>query len=84
MYAGISQPRFYGDLVYKFKRVIEKPIFSDLFKKIIKRFERFDITGVCLLDLFCSCVQFYVLIYACSPFYILIYMFWGMNDARIS
>ena len=33
---GISEPIFYGDLVYKFKRIVGKPNFSDQFKKIIK------------------------------------------------
>ena len=28
---------FYGDLVYKFKRIVGKPEFSDQFKKIVKR-----------------------------------------------
>ena len=37
---GISEPIFYGDLVYKFKRIIGKPNFSDQFKKIIKRYIR--------------------------------------------
>ena len=35
---GISEPMFYGDLVYKFKRIVGKPYFSDQFKKIIKRY----------------------------------------------
>ena len=26
---GISEPIFYGDLVYKFKRIVGKPNFSD-------------------------------------------------------
>ena len=30
---GISEPIFYGDLVYKFKRIFGKPNFSDQFKK---------------------------------------------------
>ena len=34
---GISEPIFDGDLVYKFKRIVEKPYYSDQFKKIIKR-----------------------------------------------
>ena len=34
---GISEPIFYGDLVYKFKQIVGKPNFSDQFKKIIKR-----------------------------------------------
>ena len=33
---GISEPIFYGDLINKFKRIDEKPNFSDQFKKIIK------------------------------------------------
>ena len=35
---GIPEPIFYGDLVYKFKRIVGKPNFSDQFKKIIKRY----------------------------------------------
>ena len=37
---GISKPIFYGDLVYKFKRIVGKPNFSDQFKKIVKRYIR--------------------------------------------
>ena len=36
----ISNPEFYGDLVYKFKKNIGNPNFSDLFRRIIKRFRR--------------------------------------------
>ena len=37
---GISEPIFYGDLVYKFKRIVDKPNFIDQFKKIVKRYLR--------------------------------------------
>ena len=37
---GISEPIFYGDLVYKFKRIAGKSNFSDQFKKIVKRYIR--------------------------------------------
>ena len=37
---GISNPIFYGDLVYRFKRIVGKPNFSDQFKKIVKRYIR--------------------------------------------
>ena len=37
---GISEPVFYGDLVYKFKRIVGKPNFSDQFIKIVKRYIR--------------------------------------------
>ena len=35
---GISEPIFYGDLVHKFKRIVEKPNFCDQFKKTEKRY----------------------------------------------
>ena len=38
---GISEPIFYGDLVYKFKRIVGKPNFSDQFKKIVKCYLKF-------------------------------------------
>ena len=37
---GISEPILYGDLVFKFKRIIRKPNFSDQFKKIVKSYLR--------------------------------------------
>ena len=36
---GISNPEFYGDLIYKFKKTIGNPSFSDLFKRIVNRFK---------------------------------------------
>ena len=37
---GISEPIFYGDLVYKFKRIVGKSNFSDQFKNIVKHYIR--------------------------------------------
>ena len=37
---SFSEPIFYGDLVYKFKRIVGKPNFSDQFKKIVNRYIR--------------------------------------------
>ena len=37
---GISEPIFYGDLVYKFTQINGKPNFSDQFKKTVKRYIR--------------------------------------------
>ena len=34
---GISDPVFYGDLVYNFKIIVRRLNFSNQFKKIIKR-----------------------------------------------
>ena len=40
MQQGICNPEFYGDLVYKFKKIIGDPDFSYLFKRIVNRFKR--------------------------------------------
>ena len=40
MQQGISEPVFYGDLVYQFKRIVGQPGFCDQLKKIIKRSKR--------------------------------------------
>ena len=40
MQQGICNPEFYGDLVYKFKKIIGNPNFSYLLKRIVKRFKR--------------------------------------------
>ena len=41
---GISNPEFYGDLVYKFKKIIGNPNFFDLFMCIVNRFKRAEYT----------------------------------------
>ena len=37
---GISEPEFYGDLVYKYKKIRGMTDFSDQFRKIIMRYKR--------------------------------------------
>ena len=37
---GISEPMFYGDLVYKFKPIVGKSNLSDQFKLIVKHYRR--------------------------------------------
>ena len=39
-FQGISEPIFYRDLVYKFRRIVGKPNFCDQFKKIVKHYLR--------------------------------------------
>ena len=44
---GMSEPIFYGDLVYNFKIIVGNPNFSDQLKNIIKRYkEKLDITWI--------------------------------------
>ena len=40
LHQGLSEPEFYGDLVYKFKRIRGMTDFSDQFRKIIIRYKR--------------------------------------------
>ena len=37
LHQGLSEPEFYGDLVYKFKKITDVTDFSDQFRKIIMR-----------------------------------------------
>ena len=37
---GISEPEFYGDLVYRFRKIVGKSNFSEQFRKLIKRYKR--------------------------------------------
>ena len=37
---GLSEPEFYGDLVYKFRKIIGKNEFPYHFKKIIVRYKK--------------------------------------------
>ena len=40
MQKGICNPEFYGDLVYKIKKIIGNPNFSNFLKRIVNRFKR--------------------------------------------
>ena len=37
---GISEPEFYGDLVYRFRKTVGKSNFSEQFRKLINRYKR--------------------------------------------
>ena len=37
---GISEPEFYGDLVYRFRNIVGKSNFSEQFRKLINRYKR--------------------------------------------
>ena len=40
LHQGLSEPEFYGDLVYKFKKIRGMTDFSDQLRKIIMRYKR--------------------------------------------
>ena len=37
---GISEPEFYGDLVYRFRKIVGKSNYSEQFRKLINRYKR--------------------------------------------
>ena len=37
---GISEPKFYGDLVYRLRKIVGKSNFSEQFRKFINRYKR--------------------------------------------
>ena len=39
LHQGLSEPEFYGDLVYKFKKIRGMTDFSDQFRKILMRYK---------------------------------------------
>ena len=39
---GISEPEFYVDLVYRFRKIVGKSNFSEQFRKLINRYKRID------------------------------------------
>ena len=60
---GISKPIFYGDLVYKFKRIVGKPNFSDNFtliqyfgqRPLSRKNMHFSINYIVSVPPFCIC-----------------------------
>ena len=40
LHQGLSEPQFYGDFLYKFKKIVGRADFSDQFKNIIVRYKR--------------------------------------------
>ena len=40
LHQGLSEPELYGDLVYKFKKIVGRADFSDQFKTFIVRYKR--------------------------------------------
>ena len=55
------EPVFNDDLVYKFKRIIEKAECSDQFKQVIKRYKKLDTTWL-------SCDNLHDRLHTQSPF----------------
>ena len=71
MQQGISNPEFYGDFVYKFKKIIGNPNFSHLFKRIVNRYKRAGYTLDIMRQIACLVlnpimVEGYVALLSCT------------------
>ena len=72
MQQGICNPEFYGDLVYKFKKIIGNPNFSNLLKRIVNRFKRAGYSldsmrqSVCLFFFNPIMVEGYAALFSCT------------------
>ena len=53
---GLSEPEFYGDMMYKFRKIIGKNDFPYYFKKIIVRYEKIGYNIDVLRQTACSVV----------------------------
>ena len=47
---GISEPVFYGDVMYRFRIIVGKSNFSEQFRKLINRYKRIGYIGWILCD----------------------------------
>ena len=45
---GISEPEFYGDLVYRIRKIVGKSYFSEQFRKLINRYKTCSRLHVCI------------------------------------
>ena len=69
---GLSEPEFYGDLVYKFKKLIGSNDFSFQFRKIITRYRRIGYNLNVMRQSVCSVfnpitVDNYAAFFNCTP-----------------
>ena len=72
LHHGLSEPEFYGDLVYIFKKIGGMTDFSDQFRKIIMRYKRIGYNvnvmrqSACLV-IYPVTVDGYAALFNCTP-----------------
>ena len=67
LHQGLSEPEFYGDLVYKFKKIRGMTDFSDQFRKIIMRYKRIGYNLNVLRKSARFTVDSYATLFNCTP-----------------
>ena len=71
MDSSVYNPEFYGDLEYRFKKIIESPNFCNHFKRIVNRFKRAGYTldimrQTACLDLNPIMIESYAALFSCT------------------
>ena len=72
LHQGLSEPEFYGDLVYKFKKIRGMTDFSDQFRKNIMRYNRIGYNLSVMLQSACLVinpitVDGFAILFNCTP-----------------
>ena len=67
LHQGLSEPEVYGDLVYKFKKIVGRADFSDQFRKIIVRYKRIGYNINMMRQSACFTVNNFASLFNCTP-----------------
>ena len=72
LHQGLSEPEFYGDLIYKFKKIVGRADFSDQLKKNIVRYKRIGyyinlVRQSACLELYPVTVNNFASLFNCTP-----------------
>ena len=54
---GISEPEFYGDLVYRIRKIVGKSNFSEQFRKLINRYKRIGYNPYIMRQIACLVIN---------------------------
>ena len=65
---GISEPEFYGDLVYRIRKIVGKLNFSEQFRKLINRYKRIKYNPYMMRQTACLVVNPIMVVYYPSLF----------------
>ena len=68
---GVSEPEFYGDLVYRIRKIVGKSNFSEQFKKLINRYKRIEYNPYVMRQTAClvinpTTVDSYASLFSCT------------------
>ena len=53
----LEEPEFYGDFVYRIRKVVEKSNFSEQFRKVINRYKRIGYNPYVMRQIACTVIN---------------------------